>query len=82
VHFIEVGNGVITFQLRGLEFKGTICQEREQEALLEMVNREDPPGCGYCIENCMCCEQCSQYIQLLGFLQMLVIILLLLFFIS
>lgn len=29
VHVIEVGNGFITFQLRGLEFRGTYCQQRE-----------------------------------------------------
>ena len=26
VHIIEVGNGLVTFQLRGLEFRGKKCQ--------------------------------------------------------
>ena len=26
VHIVEFGNGLVTFQLRGLEFKGTFCQ--------------------------------------------------------
>ncbi|KAK6015681.1 pecanex protein, partial [Ostertagia ostertagi] len=30
VHIIEVGNGFVTFQLRGLEFRGTYCHQREQ----------------------------------------------------
>jgi hypothetical protein len=38
VHFVEVGNGFATFQLRGLEFKGTICQDREVEALENSVD--------------------------------------------
>lgn len=42
VHFTEVGNGVCSFQLRGLEFKGTLCQEREQDALLKTISREEP----------------------------------------
>jgi hypothetical protein len=42
VHFSEVANGVCSFQLRGLEFKGTLCQEREQEALINAVEREEP----------------------------------------
>ncbi|EPB67076.1 hypothetical protein ANCCEY_13837 [Ancylostoma ceylanicum] len=29
VHIIEVGNGFVTFQLRGLEFRGTYCHQRE-----------------------------------------------------
>ncbi|KAG5450977.1 Pecanex-like protein 1 [Clonorchis sinensis] len=33
IHIIEVGNGLLTFQLRGLEFSGTSCHERETEAL-------------------------------------------------
>lgn len=43
VHIIEVGNGYITFQLRGLEFRGTYCQQREVEAITENVN--DDKGC-------------------------------------
>lgn len=27
VHIIELGNGMVTFQLRGLEFRGTYCQQ-------------------------------------------------------
>ncbi|CAL1527117.1 unnamed protein product [Lymnaea stagnalis] len=38
VHIIEVGNGLITFQLRGLEFRGTYCQQREVEAITEGVD--------------------------------------------
>uniref|UniRef100_A0AAF5DR28 Pecanex-like protein n=1 Tax=Strongyloides stercoralis TaxID=6248 RepID=A0AAF5DR28_STRER len=33
VHVIEVGNGFVTFQLRGLEFHGTYCHQREVEAI-------------------------------------------------
>ncbi|KAL1138408.1 hypothetical protein AAG570_008472 [Ranatra chinensis] len=47
VHIIEVGNGLITFQMRGLEFRGTYCQQREVEAISEGV--EDNQG--WC-----CCE--------------------------
>lgn len=50
IHFSEVGNGICSFQLRGLEFKGTLCQEREQEAILQIVDREDPPGMRNLIE--------------------------------
>ncbi|KAL4237244.1 hypothetical protein ACF0H5_001963 [Mactra antiquata] len=42
VHIIEMGNGLVTFQLRGLEFRGTYCQQREVEAITESV--EDNPG--------------------------------------
>ena len=47
VHIIEVGNGFVTFQLRGLEFKGTYCQQRELEAISEDL-----------LENhsCCCCK--------------------------
>jgi hypothetical protein len=47
VHIIETGNGFITFQLRGLEFKGTYCQQRELEAITE-DNTEN--------ENFCCCK--------------------------
>lgn len=63
VHIIEIGNGLVTFQLRGLEFKGdtihslmmrlhcdvlgTYCQQREVEAITEGVEEDD----GLC-----CCE--------------------------
>nr|VZH98187.1 unnamed protein product [Spirometra erinaceieuropaei] len=35
VHIIEVGNGLITFQMRGLEFAGTYCHEQESNGLNE-----------------------------------------------
>ncbi|XP_069567654.1 pecanex-like protein 1 isoform X3 [Brachyistius frenatus] len=47
VHLIEIGNGLITFQLRGLEFRGTYCQQREVEAITEGVEED---------EGCCCCE--------------------------
>lgn len=37
VHIIEMGNGLVTFQVRGLEFRGTYCQQREVEAISESV---------------------------------------------
>jgi len=46
VHIIEVGNGYVTFQLRGLEFRGTYCQQREVEAITENV--DDDTGCCCC----------------------------------
>ncbi|CAF0755490.1 unnamed protein product [Adineta steineri] len=39
IHLIEIGNGFITFQLRGLEFKGTYCQQREVEAITEDIDK-------------------------------------------
>lgn len=47
VHIIEYGNGLCTFQLRGLEFRGTYCQQQEVEAITEGVPQDD----GFC-----CCE--------------------------
>ncbi|KAM6460803.1 pecanex-like protein 2 isoform 1-T2 [Liasis olivaceus] len=47
VHLIEIGNGLVTFQLRGLEFRGTYCQQREVEAITE--GDEDN-------ESCCCCK--------------------------
>lgn len=47
VHIIELGNGLCTFQLRGLEFRGTYCQQQEVEAITEGVSQDD----GFC-----CCE--------------------------
>ena len=41
VHIIEKGNGLVTFQLRGLEFRGTYCQQREVEAITEGVEEDD-----------------------------------------
>lgn len=46
VHIIEIGNGFVTFQLRGLEFKGTYCQQRELEAITE--DNADNEGCCCC----------------------------------
>lgn len=43
VHIIEIGNGFVTFQLRGLEFKGTYCQQRELEAITE--DKVEDEGC-------------------------------------
>ncbi|XP_069810518.1 pecanex-like protein 2 [Dendropsophus ebraccatus] len=43
VHVIETGNGFVTFQLRGLEFKGTYCHQREVEAITE--GDEENKGC-------------------------------------
>ncbi|XP_053700962.1 pecanex-like protein 1 [Synchiropus splendidus] len=47
VHLVEMGNGLVTFQLRGLEFRGTYCQQREVEAITEGVEED---------EGCCCCE--------------------------
>ncbi|XP_075233994.1 pecanex isoform X2 [Lycorma delicatula] len=47
VHIIELGNGLVTFQMRGLEFRGTYCQQREVEAISEGVEEN---------EGCCCCE--------------------------
>lgn len=47
VHVVEMGNGLVTFQLRGLEFRGTYCQQREVEAITEGVK----DNWGFC-----CCE--------------------------
>uniref|UniRef100_A0A8D3BXJ7 Pecanex-like protein n=1 Tax=Scophthalmus maximus TaxID=52904 RepID=A0A8D3BXJ7_SCOMX len=47
VHLVEIGNGLVTFQLRGLEFRGTYCQQREVEAITEGVEEDDA---------CCCCE--------------------------
>ena len=46
VHIIELGNGLVTFQVRGLEFRGTYCQQREVEAISEGV--EEDVGCCCC----------------------------------
>lgn len=43
LHVVALGNGVLTFQLRGLEFRGTYCQQREVEAINEWVNQDT--GC-------------------------------------
>lgn len=47
LHIVEVGNGYCTFQLRGMEFKGTYCQEQELEEINSVDFQESPPGqCG------------------------------------
>ena len=46
IHIIELGNGLCTFQMRGLEFRGTYCQQREVEAISEGF--EDNDGCCCC----------------------------------
>ncbi|KAH7727243.1 Pecanex [Aphelenchoides avenae] len=46
VHIIEVGNGFVTFQVRGLEFRGTYCHQREVEAISE--DWTDGGGCCCC----------------------------------
>uniref|UniRef100_A0A8D8UDQ6 Pecanex-like protein n=1 Tax=Cacopsylla melanoneura TaxID=428564 RepID=A0A8D8UDQ6_9HEMI len=46
IHIVEVGNGLVTFQMRGLEFRGTYCQQREVEAISQNV--EDNEGCCCC----------------------------------
>lgn len=46
VHIVEVGNGYVTFQLRGLEFRGTYCHQREVEAISEDVS--EGTGCCCC----------------------------------
>lgn len=47
VHVIELANGLVTFQVRGLEFRGTYCQQREVEAISEGVDED---------MGCCCCE--------------------------
>lgn len=47
VHIVQLANGLVTFQLRGLEFRGTYCQQREVEAISESIEEND---------NCCCCE--------------------------
>ncbi|XP_060530185.1 pecanex-like protein 1 isoform X2 [Cylas formicarius] len=47
VHIVETGNGLTTFQMRGLEFRGTYCQQREVEAITEGVEEND---------GCCCCD--------------------------
>nr|XP_026694133.1 pecanex-like protein 1 isoform X2 [Ciona intestinalis] len=47
VHIVEYGNGILTFQLRGLEFSGTYCQQREVEAINEGADTS---------ESCCCCH--------------------------
>jgi hypothetical protein len=46
IHVIEIGNGFVTFQVRGLEFRGTYCHQREAEAITE--DWTDGGGCCCC----------------------------------
>lgn len=46
VHIVELANGLVTFQLRGLEFRGTYCQQREVEGMREEVRTNG--GCCWC----------------------------------
>ena len=66
VHVIEYGNGFVTFQLRGLEFKGTYCQQRELEAITQDTQEINSspnaaanlssncraPFCCHCLQSC------------------------------
>ncbi|KAL1473522.1 hypothetical protein MTO96_038603, partial [Rhipicephalus appendiculatus] len=45
LHIIELANGLVTFQLRGLEFRGTYCQQRGGGHL---GGREEDEGCCCC----------------------------------
>ncbi|KAM7532965.1 hypothetical protein Aperf_G00000125942 [Anoplocephala perfoliata] len=47
LHIVEVGNGLVTFQMRGLEFAGTYCHEQESNGLSE-------PQLGD--RDCCCCR--------------------------
>ncbi|CAK1542907.1 unnamed protein product [Leptosia nina] len=46
VHIVEMGNGLVSFQLRGLEFRGTYCQQREVEAISEGPEENSEGVCG------------------------------------
>ena len=36
LHIVELGNGFVTFQLRGMEFMGTFCHEQERLRVQEV----------------------------------------------
>lgn len=61
VHLVECGNGFVTFQLRGLEFKGTYCQQRELEAITQDIahdaslTNDHSTGDSSCCCCCCCC---------------------------
>ncbi|CAK8685988.1 unnamed protein product [Clavelina lepadiformis] len=57
VHVVELGNGLVTFQLRGLEFNGTYCQQREVEAINEDAD----------ISNACCCCKIGKIKGMLSF---------------
>ena len=45
VHVVQLGANHVTFQVRGLEFKGTYCQERELEAITQDAHVDDGTNC-------------------------------------
>ena len=69
VHIIELGNGFCSFQLRGIEFKGTYCQERELEAVTEASEGDIGRGCETCYgsieDKCSRCGTCISNIEFL-----------------
>lgn len=60
LQIVELGNGVVSFQLRGLEFKGTYCQQREVEAITE----DEPPTSRnqLCFERNLCCLRSQKWV--------------------
>ena len=52
IHIIEVGNGFVTFQLRGCELKGTYCHNMEVRSMNEGFDIND--------ERCCCCKRCCK----------------------
>ena len=57
MHIIDRGNGFVSFQLRGLEFVGTFCQLKEQEALRHS-HRQDRGALSQRFECCH--KKCSK----------------------
>ena len=45
IHIVSIGNGYTTFQLRGLELQGTICQEQELECIRRFDYSLEPNCC-------------------------------------
>ena len=62
LHLIEIGNGYSTFQLRGLEFKGTFCHTRE----LEKISRID-----YESSDNLCTPKCDFFPTFISIREML-----------
>ncbi|CBY42310.1 unnamed protein product [Oikopleura dioica] len=60
LQIVELGNGVVSFQLRGLEFKGTYCQQREVEAITE----DEPPTARnrLCFARSLCCLRSQKWV--------------------
>ncbi|KAI6650492.1 Pecanex-like protein 1 [Oopsacas minuta] len=52
VHIIEIGNGFVTFQLRGCELKGTYCHNMEVRSMNDGFDIDD--------ERCCCCKRCCR----------------------